>query len=98
MYHFGTRFLVEVHIVLDAEMSLRIAHDISERLQTNIESLPEVERAFVHCDYESTHRPEDEHKGDGFFKIKNKRMSWLGLEIIVVSTPFKLAPVIGVVQ
>ncbi len=58
VYHFGMRFLVEVHIVLDADMSLRIAHDISERLQINIESLPEVERAFVHCDYESEHRPE----------------------------------------
>ncbi|KHN72248.1 Metal tolerance protein 7 [Toxocara canis] len=62
VYHFGTRFLVEVHIVLDANMSLKTAHDISESLQTNIESLAEVERAFVHCDYEYNHMPADEHK------------------------------------
>jgi len=59
VYHFGTRFLVEVHVVMDADMSLRVAHDISESLQINIESLPEVERAFVHCDYEYEHQPTD---------------------------------------
>lgn len=62
VYHFGTRFLVEVHIVLDKNMTLKKAHDISEALQTNIESLDEVERAFVHCDYEYSHMPADEHK------------------------------------
>uniref|UniRef100_A0A915AKD5 Cation efflux protein cytoplasmic domain-containing protein n=1 Tax=Parascaris univalens TaxID=6257 RepID=A0A915AKD5_PARUN len=62
VYHFGTRFLVEVHIVLDKNMTLQKAHDISEALQTNIESLDEVERAFVHCDYEYSHMPADEHK------------------------------------
>uniref|UniRef100_A0A915DI20 Cation efflux protein cytoplasmic domain-containing protein n=1 Tax=Ditylenchus dipsaci TaxID=166011 RepID=A0A915DI20_9BILA len=62
VYHFGTRFLVEVHIVLDQEMRLKDAHDISESLQNNIESLPEVERAFVHADYEYEHKPQDEHK------------------------------------
>ncbi|VDK76438.1 unnamed protein product [Onchocerca ochengi] len=62
VYHFGTRFLVEVHIVLDPNMTLRESHDISEALQTNIESLMEVERAFVHCDYEYDHLPADEHK------------------------------------
>ncbi|TKR68283.1 hypothetical protein L596_024284 [Steinernema carpocapsae] len=62
VYHYGTRFLVEVHIVLDRDMRLETAHDISEDLQINIESLPEVERAFVHCDYEYDHMPQDEHK------------------------------------
>ncbi|MCP9258577.1 Metal tolerance protein 7 [Dirofilaria immitis] len=62
VYHFGTRFLVEVHIVLNPNMTLRESHDISEALQTNIESLAEVERAFVHCDYEYDHLPADEHK------------------------------------
>lgn len=61
VYYFGTRFLVEVHIVLDREMRLEDSHDISETLQMKIESLPEVERAFVHADYESSHRPEEEH-------------------------------------
>ncbi|VDK73842.1 unnamed protein product [Litomosoides sigmodontis] len=62
VYHFGTRFLVEVHIVMNPDMTLRESHDISEALQTNIESLAEVERAFVHCDYEYDHLPADEHK------------------------------------
>ncbi|KAK6740006.1 hypothetical protein RB195_008463 [Necator americanus] len=62
VYHFGTKFLVEVHIVLDEDMPLKVAHDISETLQINIESLPEVERAFVHTDYEYEHQPQDEHK------------------------------------
>jgi len=61
VYYFGTRFLVEVHIVLDREMRLEEAHDISETLQTKIERMPEVERAFVHADYEFSHKPEDEH-------------------------------------
>uniref|UniRef100_A0A0N4WBW2 ZT_dimer domain-containing protein n=1 Tax=Haemonchus placei TaxID=6290 RepID=A0A0N4WBW2_HAEPC len=30
VYHFGTKFLVEVHIVLDESMPLKVAHDISE--------------------------------------------------------------------
>ncbi|CAI5453177.1 unnamed protein product [Caenorhabditis angaria] len=62
VYHFGSRFLVEVHIVLDENMILRDSHDISETLQSNIESLPEVERAFVHTDYDYDHNPQDEHK------------------------------------
>lgn len=62
VYHFGTQFLVEVHIGLDKDMRLEEAHDISEALQVNIESLPEVERAFVHVDYEFEHKPDDEHK------------------------------------
>ncbi|CAI4232105.1 unnamed protein product [Auanema sp. JU1783] len=62
VYHYGTKFLVEVHIVLDENMTLKVAHDISEALQINIESLPDVERAFVHTDYEYDHQPGDEHK------------------------------------
>ncbi|KIH50979.1 cation efflux family protein [Ancylostoma duodenale] len=54
--------IIKVHIVLDEDMPLKVAHDISETLQINIESLPEVERAFVHVDYEYEHQPEDEHK------------------------------------
>ena len=62
VYHFGTRYLVEVHVVMDKMMTLQTSHDITEALQNNIESLPEVERAFVHCDYEFSHMPYQEHK------------------------------------
>lgn len=42
---------------MDGNTSLRVAHDISERLQNKIEELPQVERAFVHVDYETSHKP-----------------------------------------
>uniref|UniRef100_A0A0A0LXC5 Cation efflux protein cytoplasmic domain-containing protein n=1 Tax=Cucumis sativus TaxID=3659 RepID=A0A0A0LXC5_CUCSA len=34
------------------------AHAIGETLQIKIEKLPEVERAFVHLDFECEHKPE----------------------------------------
>ncbi len=43
-FHFGTSFLVEVHVVLPETMLVREAHDIAEGLQQKIERLPEVER------------------------------------------------------
>ena len=56
-YHFGERFLVEIDIVLPEQMPLRETHDIGEALQFKIEALEEVERAFVHIDWEWDHRP-----------------------------------------
>ncbi|RWR81688.1 metal tolerance protein 5 isoform X1 [Cinnamomum micranthum f. kanehirae] len=57
-YTFGSHYFVEVDIVLPSDMPLREAHDIGETLQEKLEQLPEIERAFVHLDYEYTHRPE----------------------------------------
>ncbi|KAM3352403.1 hypothetical protein ACQJBY_023950 [Aegilops geniculata] len=57
-YTFGSHYFVEVDIVLPAGMPLQEAHDIGEALQEKLERLPEIERAFVHLDYEFTHRPE----------------------------------------
>uniref|UniRef100_A0A5S6PZF1 Cation efflux protein cytoplasmic domain-containing protein n=1 Tax=Trichuris muris TaxID=70415 RepID=A0A5S6PZF1_TRIMR len=54
-YHFGHKYLIDVHIILDANASLKQAHDISEPLQLKIERLPFVERSFVHVDYECCH-------------------------------------------
>lgn len=50
-YHTGDRLTVEVDIVLEAKSSLRDSHDIGEALQYALETLPFVERAFVHLDY-----------------------------------------------
>nr|KAG5694397.1 hypothetical protein BaRGS_002251 [Batillaria attramentaria] len=61
-FHSGNNFLVEVDIVLPETMHLGVAHDIGERLQQKLESLPEVERAFVHLDYDFAHTPKMEHK------------------------------------
>ncbi|XP_022734254.1 metal tolerance protein 9-like [Durio zibethinus] len=57
-YTFGSHYFVEVDIVLPEDMLLSKAHDIGEKLQKKLEQLPEVERAFVHIDFEFTHRPE----------------------------------------
>ncbi|KRX38705.1 Metal tolerance protein 5 [Trichinella murrelli] len=60
-YHYGMKYLVEVHVVLDEQLSLKEAHDISESLQRKMENLQYVERAFVHVDYNLDHKPDDEH-------------------------------------
>lgn len=57
-YHSGPRLIVEVDVVMDPESTLRATHDIAEELQIKLESLPDVERAYVHVDYETDHRPE----------------------------------------
>ncbi|EGN93650.1 hypothetical protein SERLA73DRAFT_189385 [Serpula lacrymans var. lacrymans S7.3] len=57
-YHSGPDYFVEVDIVMDANTPLWKAHDISQQLQDKIEVLPNVERAFVHVDHETTHAPE----------------------------------------
>ncbi|KAM5556245.1 metal tolerance protein 11 [Rosa sericea] len=57
-YTFGSHYFVEVDIVLPATMPLQEAHDIGEALQEKLELLPEIERAFVHLDYEFSHKPE----------------------------------------
>mmetsp|Transcript_11953 Transcript_11953/g.22380 ORF Transcript_11953/g.22380 Transcript_11953/m.22380 type:complete len:426 (+) Transcript_11953:86-1363(+) len=56
-FHFGPSYLVEVDIVLPEDMPLRISHDIAESLQHRLEELEDIERAFVHCDYEWDHYP-----------------------------------------
>ena len=57
-WHSGPRFIVEVDVVMNPEDTLRATHDIAEELQTKLESLPDVERAYVHVDYETSHAPE----------------------------------------
>ena len=57
-YTFGDTYFAEIDVVLPPDMPLCEAHDIGESLQEKVESLNEVERAFVHLDYECTHRPE----------------------------------------
>ncbi|KAJ6726762.1 EFFLUX PROTEIN/ ZINC TRANSPORTER putative-RELATED [Salix purpurea] len=61
-YTFGNHYFVEVDIVLPGDMVLNKAHDIGEDLQEKLEQLHEVERAFVHIDFEFSHRPEHKSK------------------------------------
>ncbi|KAA8893089.1 putative metal tolerance protein 3 [Sphaerosporella brunnea] len=57
-YHSGPRIIVEVDIVMPETSTLRETHDVAESLQIKLEDLPDVERAYVHVDYETEHRPE----------------------------------------
>ncbi|TID17988.1 cation diffusion facilitator 1 [Venturia nashicola] len=57
-YHSGPRLIVEVDVVMDPEDTLRNTHDVAEALQMKLESLPDVERAYVHVDFETDHAPE----------------------------------------
>jgi cation diffusion facilitator family transporter len=56
-YHAGDKLNVEVDIVLDESTSLRDSHDLGESLQYVLESVPTVDRAFVHTDYKSINLP-----------------------------------------
>ncbi|PFH60864.1 hypothetical protein XA68_10221 [Ophiocordyceps unilateralis] len=57
-YYSGPRLIVEADVVMDQTCTLVETHDLAEELQCKLESLPEVERAYVHVDYETTHKPE----------------------------------------
>lgn len=57
-YHSGPRIIVEVDIVMPEDATLRETHDVAESLQIKLENLPDVERAYVHVDYEVEHKPE----------------------------------------
>ncbi|OMH84242.1 Metal tolerance protein 9 [Zancudomyces culisetae] len=57
-YHAGEHLYVEVDVVMDRNTELWISHDVGESLQTKLENLKTVARAFVHVDYEFTHSPE----------------------------------------
>ncbi|KDE07238.1 hypothetical protein, variant [Microbotryum lychnidis-dioicae p1A1 Lamole] len=58
VYHAGPNYIVEVDIVMSSETPLWKAHDISQALQDKLEELPKVDRAFVHVDHETSHKPE----------------------------------------
>ncbi|MCJ1274602.1 hypothetical protein MMC21_002399 [Puttea exsequens] len=57
-YHSGPRIIVEVDVVMRPEQTLKVTHDVAEELQMKLESLPDVERAYVHIDFETSHKPE----------------------------------------
>lgn len=56
-YYAGDLLNVEVDIVLPDNSSLRDSHDLGESLQYMLESVPTVERAFVHMDYDPWNIP-----------------------------------------
>lgn len=56
-YHSGDKLMVEVDVVLDEGTNLRDSHDLGESLQYVLESVPNVDRAFVHLDYAGWNLP-----------------------------------------
>lgn len=58
-YHFGPRYLVELEVVMPESTTLRESHDVGITLQHKIETLEEVQRCFVHIDYQL--RIHDDH-------------------------------------
>jgi len=44
------------------ELPLKVTHDVGQTLQRKLEGLADVERAFVHIDYEHEHDIHEEHK------------------------------------
>jgi divalent metal cation (Fe/Co/Zn/Cd) transporter len=61
-YHAGQNYYVEVDIVMDEDLPLKVTHDVSQTLQRKLEGLADVERAYVHVDYEDEHDIKEEHK------------------------------------
>jgi hypothetical protein len=61
-YHAGQKYYVEVDIVMNEDLPLKITHDVSQTLQRKLEGLADVERAYVHVDYENEHDIKEEHK------------------------------------
>ncbi|CAK7270454.1 hypothetical protein SEPCBS57363_004109 [Sporothrix epigloea] len=64
VYHSGPRLIAEVDVVMARNATLGETHDVAEELQSKLECLPDVERAYVHVDYETTHKPEHAYKKD----------------------------------
>jgi len=58
-YHFGPRYLVEIEVVMPENTTLRDSHDAGITLQHEVENLEDVERCFVHIDYQL--RQHDDH-------------------------------------
>uniref|UniRef100_A0A183CQK8 ZT_dimer domain-containing protein n=1 Tax=Globodera pallida TaxID=36090 RepID=A0A183CQK8_GLOPA len=52
VYHLGERALVELHVVLDETLPLKVTHDICEALERKIRTLDFVDRVFLHVDYQ----------------------------------------------
>jgi divalent metal cation (Fe/Co/Zn/Cd) transporter len=61
-YHAGQHYYVEIDVVMDEDLPLKVTHDVSQTLQRKLEGLADVERAYVHVDYEDEHDIKEEHK------------------------------------
>lgn len=61
-YQLGNKLWVELDVVMPRATPLAESHDVCEALQLDVERLLDnVERCFVHCDFEFEHRRATEH-------------------------------------
>ncbi|CAG8978122.1 hypothetical protein HYALB_00000796 [Hymenoscyphus albidus] len=74
-YHAGDKFYVEVDVIMSEHETLKVTHDVSQTLQRKLEGLSDVERAFVHVDYEDEHDVGTEHKALYEVKVKEPKVS-----------------------
>ncbi|CAJ0603327.1 unnamed protein product [Cylicocyclus nassatus] len=51
VYHTGEKAFVEMHVVMDEGLPLKITHDVCDSLEKKLQRLDFVEKAFIHCDY-----------------------------------------------
>ncbi len=49
-HYVGTEVQVEIHIYVDKDKNVRQAHDIGKKVQSKIELMDDISRAFVHID------------------------------------------------
>jgi divalent metal cation (Fe/Co/Zn/Cd) transporter len=58
VYHHGDELNIEIDLCLPAKTPLPQAHDLGEVMQTSIEALENVSRAFTHLDYSRYNPPQ----------------------------------------
>jgi cation diffusion facilitator family transporter len=46
----GPKIVVDIHIDVDQNINLKEAHDISDRVADAVQSLPQVDRAYIHAE------------------------------------------------
>ncbi|MCL4559953.1 MAG: cation diffusion facilitator family transporter [Chloroflexi bacterium] len=46
----GAKFVIDIHINVDGEISLNQAHAIEDEVSSRLESLPQIDRAYVHAE------------------------------------------------
>jgi divalent metal cation (Fe/Co/Zn/Cd) transporter len=52
VYHFGAKYNVEIEIILPGSMTVIDSHGIALALKQKIETIDDIERVFIHIDYQ----------------------------------------------
>jgi divalent metal cation (Fe/Co/Zn/Cd) transporter len=60
-WYMGDGIYVELDMIVDPDLTVAEAHDMAEELQLTVEQMQDVERCYVHIDYEFNHSHANEH-------------------------------------